>query len=115
MHARALVVLTAIPIALATAPAVAPAQRAVRDCSSYAEWRDWDACIRRRDGTSSDHRSSAIAHSAARLAAAASRRETQALARERTRIDRADRDRIRADTRDATRAAERRARYTRWW
>jgi hypothetical protein len=120
MHARALVFLATLPIALASAPAMAHAQRVVRDCSSYAEWRDWNACIRRRDGNvSSTHRSATrsdlAARTASHAAAAAARRETQALARERSRIDRADRDRARAEARAATRAAERRARYTRWW
>jgi hypothetical protein len=122
MRARALVVMSILPIALAVVPSAAHAQRS-RDCWSYSEWRDWNSCIRRRTADDpSVHRAAMIdrdraraaanaARDAARRASAAARVESQAWARERARLDREDRDRARADAR----AYRRRPSYTRWW
>src|SRR5215831_2896144 len=118
MYARVLAIVSVASLAVVAEPSAARAQRVdSRDCTTRTEWRDYDACMRRRDrDIAPDARRSAArasaneARTAARRAEAAARVERMARAHETARIERVERDRARAIER-----ANRRRSYTRSW
>jgi hypothetical protein len=121
-----LALLAVASLAVAAAPSAAHAQRVdSRDCTTRTEWRDWDACMRRRDSDiGAEARRSAVrasadararvnanqARNASRREESVARAERKAWARESAIIERAERDRARASER-----TYRRRGYTRDW